>query len=186
MPNFLAREDLDQKIGSLTVTRYIDDSGNAVVDTGSEEDFLNQFMDEAEATAVSHMMSAGYDEAGVTIIAENDPAFKGQVAWIACELLAERRTSFNSDEGWGPYKVQYERSIEYLEKLAKGRRRTKGEAQAGANAQVGGNVSPRPPSGTAAQFTFAPSKKSPSGHGGFLIPLVLAVCEMFRATHGGF
>ena len=169
MPNFLAREDLDQKIGATTVTRYIDDNGNAVVDAGpgSEEAFLDQFMDEAEATAVSHMMSAGYDEAGVTTIAENDPAFKGQVAWIACELLAERRTEFSNDEGWGPYKVQYERAITYLEKLAKGRRRTKGEAQAGANAQVGGNVSPRPPSGTSAQFTFAPNKQNPGGSGGF-------------------
>lgn len=167
MPAYLARVDLDRRIGADRVTSYLDDSGNEAVDAGTETAVLDGVMDEAEALAAGCMRKAGYDFDAVTTFAQADPYFKLQVAWCACELLAERRTEFTDSEGWGPYKMQWERALEHFDKLATGMKRAIGEAAAGTNPQVKGKVSPKPPAGTTDQFQFAPSKSNPTGRGGF-------------------
>jgi len=181
VPDYLAQSDLETRIGASTVRRLIDDSGNAVID-GDETTFLDSIMEEAEGLVFSRMARAGYDVASITLLANNDAAFKGQAAWIACELLSERRVEFTDAEGWGAYKVQYERAITHFETLSKGRIRSKGESAAGTSGNVGGNVSPSPPAGTSAQTVFAPNKSSPTGHGGFALPIAIAIGEVFRVV----
>ena len=166
MPDILTRVDLDAKIGATRVTNLIDDSFNGTVD-GDEIAFLDTIMEEAEGLAIGWLLAAGYTEEATKLLADNDRALKGNIAWMACELLSERKTEFTSDDGWGAYRVQYERAEKYFEALSRGRRRSKGEKQAGANAQIGGQVTPSPPAGTARQHQFAPNKHSPNGRGGF-------------------
>lgn len=166
MADYLTIDDLNARITSQKVLQYLDDDLSGVIEAGDETDFLNSVLETAEGVVASKMLRAYPDAASITILANADAAVKTQAAWIACEILSERRPEFLSPEGWGPFRLQYERAIQYFEDLSKGKQRSVGEAVAGVGANTGGNLQPTQPTGTS-KFTFAPDNKNPSGHGGF-------------------
>lgn len=165
MPDILALADLQNRIGADKVLKYFDDDVDNVVDDVDAN--VVAILEEAEGEAYSRMLRAYGDKQSIIDLAANDPVFKGHIAWVACELASERNTEFTDAEGWGAHKAQYNRAIAFFENLSKGRLRSKGEAVAGRNAHVGGTLQPAPPAATEGAFVFAPSKKSPTGHGGF-------------------
>lgn len=166
MPAFLTQADLERRVTAERVLRMADDDGDGSLN-GTEQANVTAAMDEAESYALSTVSKAGYDMDSFALLANADPAIKQHVAWMAVEILSERRLEFTSSEGWGPYKAQFERAETYLKRFSQGRKRSpQGEAAAGKNKQVGGNRRPKRASGVA-DFVFAPSKNYPTGHGGF-------------------
>ena len=165
MADFLTQAELEKKVGAGTVRRMVDDAAAGVVDVGGAA-ILEDALRNAEGTVYASLMRAYSPEAVVTL-AQNDAVLMGHAAWIALELLSERRVEFTSAEGWGAYRVQYERATKHLELVSKGALRSKGEAQAGQNPHLGGTIQPSPPAATEDAFTFAPSRNRPSGGGGF-------------------
>ena len=165
MPDILVLQDLNNRIGANRVLKYFDDDRDgSVLDS---DPAVVAILDEAEGEAFSRMLRAYGNAQAIIDLADNDPVFKGHIAWVACELASERNTEFTDSDGWGAFKAQYERALAYFENLSKGRQRSRGEAVAGKNNNVGGNVKPAPPAATEGNFVFAPSTKAPTGHGGF-------------------
>ena len=159
---YLTTRDMEGLIGANKVRQLFDDDNNGSTENNIEP--IYQAMAAAEAEAANRMLRSFSDEQ-INILAENDRAFKNHVAWVACEFASERRSEFQSIDGWGGYKAQYERAITYFENLSKAKTRSKGEAKAGKSARLGGGYQPN--KGNAPKYIFAPDTKAPTGHGGF-------------------
>lgn len=170
MAEFLTIDDLYSRVGAQKVNGYFDDANNGVLSDDSAA--IDDVLCAAEGEYFSRMLKAypgdwTDSESGIRVLVENDRALKMHVAWIALEFAAERRPEFCDEEGWGPYKIQYERALKYIENVAKAIQATPGSQEAGDGANVGGMIQPSPPQGTKDQFIFAPSRDSKYGHGGF-------------------
>lgn len=157
----LSEDDLDQIIGPAKVTEYSNDDGSSVRNDQVIEGVLAQ----AEDLAMSYLLKGWPRDAAQKLI-DNDAGLRVQIAWVAAELLTERRSEFLNDEGHGRYWAQYERALEYFDRLAKAKGHTVGAAVAGESALRGGTVTPKAPQSTAA-FVFAANKSNPGGGGGF-------------------
>lgn len=157
----LAEEDLEQIIGSAKVDEYSSDDGSSTRNAEVIEGVLAQ----AEDLAMSYLLK-GWTRDQVRVLIEEDSGLRVQIAWVAAELLTERRSEFLNDEGHGRYWAQYERALEYFDRLAKTKGHTVGAAKAGDSALRGGTVTPKAPPTTAA-FVFGASKSNPGGSGGF-------------------
>ncbi len=181
--DFLIIQDLIDRVGNRKIVGYFDDSNNGVLsdDTAAIDIVLSA----AEAEMYARLLRAYPGDPALPggpmqLLVANDPALKMHVVGVALQYAAERRPEFTDDEGVGPYKAQFTRAIDYFETLSKGLKRSKGEVQAGQGANSGGKLQPKPPAATAEMFVFARSRDSPRGHGGFILPLALAVSEMLR------
>jgi hypothetical protein len=166
MPDFLSLADLYRKVDASKVIRYVDDDGDGQM-SATELSLLEGCMEEAEGRAYALLIPAFGSSSTIITLMQNDAFLRGSVAWMALELASERRPEFAQAEGWGAYKIQYERAVADLKQQGKGRERSQGESTAGTNAQVGGTVSPTPPAGRANQFVWAPNKANTGGSGGF-------------------
>ena len=166
MADFLSRSDLEARCDAPTVLRMADRDGTGQWSEGNLA-ILNEILIEAEGAAYSRLMKGFPSKAQVIELMGADPFLKGQVAWMALELLSERQPGFNAADGWGAYRAQYERAAKTLDEVGKAVKRSAGEATAGANVRVGGRLQPRPPAGDADAFVFAPSRNNPRGSGGF-------------------
>jgi hypothetical protein len=160
-PKYMTSADLDARIGATKVDELFCDDGSGVRDSV----IVNTFLVEAEDFAATRMIRSWAPDQ-VAQMATYDETFKGQVAWVACELASERRHEFLDNEGKGRYWAQYMRAREHFDLLSKSRISSAAEATIGANKQSGGRLSPTitPP---ASRFLFAPDKNNPTGHGGF-------------------
>jgi hypothetical protein len=165
MPNYLAKSDLEALVGTERVLNYFDDDNSGAFDA-TELIYLDKILDAAEGVVASRLLRAYSDVDSITDLADNDEGFKVHAAWIALEMASERRTEFSSNEGWGDFKLQYERALEYFDKLSKGNIRSQGESVAGEGANTGGTLQPTLESDQA-RFTIAPDNDYPTGHGGF-------------------
>lgn len=165
MADYLALSDLNELVGAQKVLQYFDDDLSGSID-GDESTAVTKILDAAESLVASKMLRSYSDAATIAILAGADSGFKTQAAWIALELASERRPEFCDEEGWGAYKIQYERALQFFDDLSKGKQRSVGEATAGTGANTGGNLKPTLESGTP-RFTFAPDDDYPTGHGGF-------------------
>lgn len=163
--DFLAYADLTAATSDERVIRFFDDDSDGVLST-AEQALADGVMNAAENLAYSMMMGA-WTKANIILLAQNDPYFKQQVAWVAMEMASERRPEFCQADGSGQFMAQYNRAIAHFKALKTNSGRSAGEGVAGRAATAKGTRSPSPPNGTDSQFTFAPSKKAPSGHGGF-------------------
>lgn len=161
VPKYLTSADLDARIGAARVDQLFDDDGDGLRDALT----VNTILVEAEDLAAASMLKA-YPAESVTLLGQNDETFRGQVAWIACELASERRGEFVAEDGKGRYWAQYLRAKEYFGQLAKGQLKPAGEAQAGTNRQAGGAVTPTLVANSP-RFIFAPDRYAPNGRGGF-------------------
>ncbi len=161
MPDFLLLADLENQITSDRIIQYLDDDGDGtVVDADSQ---VVQVLDQAEGQYYSRMLRAYPDRQSLITLANADSIVKGHVIWIACELASERHPEFCDAEGWGAFRVQYQRSIKELDLLSKGATHSFGEEDVGSGANTGGTIQPSPPQGGARQFTFLPSRNDGSG-----------------------
>jgi hypothetical protein len=165
MAEYLVQADLEALVGTQKVLQYFDDDGTGSID-GSETGYLATILESAEGIVASRLLRAYPDVDSITLLANNDKGFKSHAAWIALEMASERRPEFGSNEGWGVFKVQYERAVEYFDMLSKGNIRSKGESAAGEGANTGGTLQPTLETNQA-RFTFAPDNNFPTGHGGF-------------------
>lgn len=181
MADYLALADLQAKVGAARVLQLFDDDGDGVLGVA---ELVNVWivLEEAEGFAYSRMLRAWTQDA-VIDLAGADPLFKGHVAWVALELASERRPEFTSPDGKGQFWAQYERAIQFFDALSKNKQRSIGETAGGRAGTAGGNVSPTTTANTAAQFTFAPSRRSPHGHGGFIWPLLFLELVRHAVTH---
>lgn len=157
----IGEEDLEQLIGAAKVDQYGTDDGTAERNDGIIEECCSQ----AEDLCSSYLLK-GWSREQIRQLIDNDKGLRVQVAWVACELLSERRTEFLNAEGHGAYWTQYERAIEYFDRLAKAKGHSVGEVTAGQSALRGGTVNPRKQAGEPT-FVFAVSKNNPNGSGGF-------------------
>lgn len=169
-PDFLTIQDLYNRAGARRINGYFDDSNNGEL---SDEvlDAVNETLCAAEAHFYAIMMrnypGNPHDVGSAArVMVLNDAIVRQHVAWLGCEFAAERRVEFTNAEGWGPFKVQFERAEKHLAAVSKGQLRSVAEALTGQGANTGApGISP-----VEAQempFTFAPSKAAPTGHGGF-------------------
>jgi hypothetical protein len=166
MPDFLLLVDLANQIGHDRIVQFFDDDADGVVVDADPN--VEQVLNQAEGLYYSRMRRAYGSRQALIDLATADSIVKGHVIWLACEIAAERRMEFTSTEGWGAYKVQYERAITELDLLSKGQTRSVGGEEAvGQGANTGGRIQPKPPAGEPNQFTFATSRNRPGGSGGF-------------------
>ncbi|MEA3225129.1 MAG: hypothetical protein U9Q07_04200 [Planctomycetota bacterium] len=164
-PDFLVIGDLQAKVGNKTVLGLFND-GNTGTLTAPELLVADDVMAQAEHEAYSRLLRA-YSKAQVILLANDDPAMKGHVAWVALEFASERRQEFAREEGGGAFKWQYDRAIKYFDAISKGQQRSAGESVAGTTEQIGGGeLQPAVPTG-GSRFVFAPDNGNPTGHGGF-------------------
>ena len=166
MADFLTRQALEDRAGAATVRRLADDDGDALLGV-DDLARLDAIMSEAEGLVYSALLRAYSTRASVILLMGADPGALGQAAWIALELLSERRIEFAGADGWGAYRAQFERAMKYFDQLSKGRIKSVGQEVVGSGDSVGGMIQPRPPQGTPDQFQFAPSRQKPTGRGGF-------------------
>ena len=165
MPDIIAQSDLEAKVGAQKIAQYFDDDLDA--DLTSEALVIDTVMDEAEGEYFALMLKGFPSKQQCIDLANADPVLKGHIAWIAIELASERRPEFTAADGKGAYWTQYERARTHFKDVATNKKRSGGEETAGKGKNVGGQVQPKPPAGEADSFVFAPSRKAPSGHGGF-------------------
>ncbi len=170
MADFLVIQDLIDRVGSRKVIGYFDDNNNGTL--SDESTAIDVVLSAAEAELYARLMRAYPGDpstpgGAMQLLIANDPALKIHVVGVALQYAAERRPEFTDAEGVGPYKAQWDRAMTYFDLLSKGQQRSRGEAAAGAGANSGGMLQPKPPAATAGQFTFARSRNSPTGHGGF-------------------
>ena len=163
-PDFLTKTDLEIKVGADTLLGLLSDSNGSTL-SAAELVVLDDIMAQAENEAYSRLLRA-YSKTAIILLAANDPALKGHIAWIALAFAAERRGAFLADDGRGAYQNQYDRAIKYFEAIAKAQLRSAGETVAGTTEQVGGTVQPTPVNEDE-PFVFAPSVNNPGGSGGF-------------------
>lgn len=164
LTDYLSLQDLYNLVGSDRVRQYFDDDIDEAI--ADEQNSVNSILRSAEADAASYMMrSWGRDN--IILLAQNDPAFKNHVAWVALEYASERRPEFTNEQGQGQFWAQYQRAVEYFKALSKGKQRSVGEEQAGKSPRLGGTINPPQPSPETPRFIFAPDKNAPGGHGGF-------------------
>ena len=161
MPNFLTLADLSNQITASRIIQFFDDDGDGVVVDADSQ--VASVLEQAEGQYYSRMLRAYPSKDSLTTLANNDPVVKGHVIWIACELAAERRTEFTDAEGWGAFRVQYDRAIKELDLLSKGATHSIAEEQVGLGANSGGVIQPSPNQGTEKQFTFLPSRNDGTG-----------------------
>jgi hypothetical protein len=157
----LTDADLVQLIGAAKVDELSDDNGDGIRDDGVVEGVLAQ----AEDFGASFLLK-GWSREQIDELIRADASLRTQFAWIACEMLSERRPQFLAADGKGAYWAQYERAQAYLTRLSKAKGHSVGEATAGASAQRGGRINP-PRDALEPTHTFAPSKNNPRGSGGF-------------------
>lgn len=157
---YLTAADLEACVSVETVDRLFHDDNSGVRDVL----LMEAVMREAEALADSRMLR-GWSEDQITTLANNDPGFRNFAAWVAMELASERRGEFISQDGKGRYWAQYERSIDHFDRLSKSRIHSKGERQAGTNANTGGQTRPTLQTDQP-RFIFA-DEPDGTGHGGF-------------------
>ncbi len=160
---YLTAADLDNRVGAAAIDRMLDDDGDGLRDWH----MLTEFMVDAEALADSYMLKS-WSREQITSIGAGDRSFRGHVAWIAIEMISERRAEFNSADGRGRYQSQYDRAIAFFDRLSKNKGHTAAEETAGKGTQSGGDHLPKTANpSTDASFVFASDKRYPSGHGGF-------------------
>lgn len=174
--DYMVQADLEARVGADRVAQLFDDDVSGALESG-ESATLVQVLEEAEGIAASYLMRAYPTTDQITLLANSDPAFKMNVAWVALELASERRTEFSADDGKGAYWAQQERAFTYFENLSKGRRRSRGEADAGTHAHRGGKLQPTESAGESTSFVFAPSEDAPDGHGGYVLPLLFTLAQ---------
>jgi hypothetical protein len=160
---YLVIGDLEKLIGTERVQHLFDDDIDGSIADSSDE--IANILESAEAEAASRMKRS-WSTDSITDLANNDLAFKNHVAWVALELASERRPEFTDEEGWGSFKAQYQRAIDYFENLSKGKSRSVGEDVAGVGSNIGGTVQPARETNTPL-FTFAPDTEFPGPRGGF-------------------
>ena len=170
MADFLTIQDLIDRVGARKVTGYFDDNNNGVLSDESTQ--IDVVLSAAEAEMYARLLRAYPGDpteptGAMQLLVANDPALRMHVVGVALQYAAERRPEFTDAEGVGPYKAQWNRAIDYFETLSKGLKRSKGETAAGPGANSGGKLQPKPPAASVAQFIFARSRNSPTGHGGF-------------------
>lgn len=175
--DYLTLQDLYNLVGPARVSQYFDDDLSG--DLASENEPVQAILKAAEAEAYSRLMRHWSVEQ-VEALAGVDQGFRNHVAWVALEFASERRPAFHADDGKGAFWAQYERAIAFFEKLSKGRLRSKGEGTIGQGANTGGNLRPTSSAKTASSFVFAPSEKAPTGHGGFVWPLLFFTAHAVR------
>lgn len=166
MADFLTLLDLEARAGAATVRRLVDDDGDAILGV-ADLARMDLILIEAEGLVYSALLRAYANKATIVLLMLADGAALGQAAWIALELLSERRVEFSAADGWGAYRAQYERAMRFFDHLSKGRISSGAQEVVGSGSSVGGMLQPKPPAGTEGQFTFAPSRRSPTGRGGF-------------------
>lgn len=157
---YLTAADLEACVSVETVDRLFHDDNSGVRNML----LMEAVMREAEALADSRMLRS-WTVDQITTLALNDAGFRNFAAWVALELATERRGEFISPDGKGRYWAQYERSIDHFDRLSKSKIHSKGEAQAGLNANTGGRARPQLQTGQS-RFVFA-DEPDGSGHGGF-------------------
>jgi len=163
-PDFLVIGDLRAKVGNKVVLGFFSDS-NAGALTVAELAVADDVMAQAENEAYSRLLRA-YSKAQVILLAGNDPALKGHIAWVALEFASERRQEFMGEDGAGAFGKQYDRAIKYFDAISKGQQRSAGESVAGTTDQIGGQIQPQVQAG-ASRFIFSPDTNNPTGHGSF-------------------
>lgn len=184
MADFLVIQDLIDAVGARSIIGYFDDENNGTIDdnTAGVDMVLSKAEGEMYARLLRHYPGDTSDPtSSLRVLVANDPALRSHVVSVALEYAAERRPAFLGADGSGPYQKQFDRAIDYFETLSKGQKRSPGERLAGKGANTGGKLQPKPPAASSSQFIFARSRNSPTGHGGFVIPLALACSEMLRA-----
>ena len=168
MPRAMTSDELDQCVGPLKVDQLFDDAAAGVRD----QLLVSQALRRAEDYAMGSLLDA-WGEDAVVLVLQNDAVARMHVAWICLELAAERRGEFLGVDGKGPYWSQLVRAEKYLDGISRGRTSSVGEAVGGRNAQVGGSISPTLRENQS-RFVFAPDRRNPTGHGGYL--WVAAIC----------
>ncbi len=172
MAAVLTLADLYARVPADRLNGYFDDDNSGVL--SEEVSTVQDVLMAAEGEYTSRMLRAYPTGGDLSVVGSplrtlilNDATLRMHVAWIACELACERRTEFCGVDGWGAYRAQYERAIRYIENLSKGIQKSGAEQLAGAN-KIGSGYSSGLANGYEdPNFVFAPSKGSPSGHGGF-------------------
>lgn len=160
---YLMAADLDIRVGAAAIDRMLDDDGDGLRDWVA----LTEFMVDAEHLADSYLLKAWTSEQ-ISEIGRADRSFRGHVAWIAIELISERRHEFIAADGRGRYQMQYDRALSYFDRLSKNKLHTAAEATASVGAQSGGDYNPKTSNPSSdASFVFASDKRYPTGHGGF-------------------
>lgn len=162
--DWLTLQDLYNLVGSARVQQFFDDDLSGGLESENEQ--IQAILKAAEAEMYSRLMRH-WTVTEIEALAGVDQAFRNHSAWVALEFASERRPAFAAADGKGQFWAQYERAIEYAEKLSKGRLRSKGEETIGPGANTGGNLRPTESAKKANSFVFAPSNESPTGHGGF-------------------
>jgi phage gp36-like protein len=154
--------DLANAAGQKAVDRMFDDDGDGLADTAIVAGSIGQ----ACATADSLLLQGFPDAQQRATLIDADELCKMHIAWLAMHYRGRARNEFRDDQGRAIYWQEYADALKYLTALAKAQQRSAGEATAGANVNVGGNLNrdrqpPAPP------FIFAGSPDKPAGSGGF-------------------
>ena len=163
--DFLTLNDLENQIGADRIIQFFDDDADGIV-AGADPQVV-QVLEQAESQYYSRMLRAYPSRESLIDLANADSSVKGYAIWMACELAAERRLEFTDAEGWGAFKMQYQRAIAELDLLSKGQARSIGEEAVGQGANTGGKVQPSETALGEKPFVIAPSKRNPQGSGGF-------------------
>ncbi len=153
----ITKAELERRIGVHTLAELTSDDGSGQADNA----IVDELLEEASDRAMGILWSGFPSEQQITDLMTADRAAKGAVLDIAAELAGMRRSGLQSEDGKTPYSGWAARAEKRLVEIAAGKRRAKGEAEAGTNARLGVRTRPdrRP--------IFAATKDNPRGPGGF-------------------
>jgi hypothetical protein len=160
LTRYLTATDLETAAGPKLVDQLFNDDNSGLRDSA----LMERIMQQAENLADSRMLR-GWAKNEITTLALADDGFRSMAAWVAMELITERRGEFISADGKGRYIAQYDRAMKYFDDLSKSKIHSVGEETAGANANTGGELRPTI-TDNSSRFTFA-NEPDGSTHGGF-------------------
>jgi hypothetical protein len=157
---WLTVDDLVSAGGAKVVDQMFNDSGNGLRD----QKLLAEMMMAAESEAETRLLR-GFTSDQISLLASRDEIIRMHAAYVALELVSERRTEFLAADGKGRYWVQYERALNHFNLVSKSKDHSRGEVLAGKNSQTGGRRYPTVQANTPA-FVFA-DEQDGTKHGGF-------------------
>lgn len=161
MSEHITAQDLANTVGQKSVDRIFDEDG----DGRADDAIVSSAMAQADSTADSLLLT-GFAQQQIDLLAQDDSLLRMHIAWLAMHYGARRKHEWRDDQGRAMYWQEYADAQAYLKALAKAAQRSSGEAQAGPNANVGGQLNRDRPL-PAPAFIFAGTRDKPAGSGGF-------------------
>lgn len=158
----VTQQQVELKVGSLTLSQLTDDDGDGVAD----QLVLDYCSEVASDVAYGILLKAYPSEQRVQQLVSDDAAVRDAVVDVYVGVAGERRPSLLTQDGETPYSAWRKRGERFLQDVVAGKYRPKGEALGGENELQQTDVQRKPGNAVPFRTVIAGTRDDPTP-GGF-------------------